>query len=70
MRRYEPFVVAETPMSGGAGPASGAGFSELAGYIFGGNAQRLSMEMTTPGGAGGGQGWGGGCAAGCDNTTF
>ncbi len=35
-------------MGGGAGPASGAGFSELARYIFGGNQQAMSLEMTTP----------------------
>jgi hypothetical protein len=30
------------------GPAGGSGFTELAGYIFGGNSQGLKMEMTTP----------------------
>jgi hypothetical protein len=30
------------------GPASGAGFNELARYIFGGNAAKESLEMTTP----------------------
>jgi len=29
-------------------PAGGSGFTELAGYIFGGNSQGLKMEMTTP----------------------
>jgi hypothetical protein len=33
-----------------AAPAGGAGFTELAGYIFGGNSDKESMEMTTPGG--------------------
>jgi hypothetical protein len=33
-----------------AAPAGGAGFTELAGYIFGGNSDQQSMEMTTPGG--------------------
>jgi hypothetical protein len=32
-----------------AAPAGGAGFTELAGYIFGGNSDKESMEMTTPG---------------------
>lgn len=32
-----------------AAPAGGAGFSELASYIFGGNAGSEKMEMTTPG---------------------
>jgi hypothetical protein len=31
-----------------AGPAGGAGFNELAGYIFGGNQEGRKMEMTTP----------------------
>lgn len=48
IRKYEPYLVAETAMSPGAGPASGAGFNDLAGYIFGGNQQKMSMEMTTP----------------------
>ncbi|KXZ52379.1 hypothetical protein GPECTOR_9g423 [Gonium pectorale] len=48
IRRYDPYLVAETPMGGGSGPASGSGFSELARYLFGGNAAGLSMEMTTP----------------------
>jgi hypothetical protein len=32
----------------GAGPAGGAGFNELAAYIFGGNREGARMEMTTP----------------------
>ena len=31
-----------------AGVAGGAGFNELAGYIFGGNEGKVKMEMTTP----------------------
>lgn len=31
-----------------AGPASGTGFMDLAGYIFGGNTESEKMEMTTP----------------------
>jgi hypothetical protein len=30
------------------GPAGGAGFNDLARYIFGGNSQKESLEMTTP----------------------
>ncbi|KAK9834183.1 hypothetical protein WJX81_006360 [Elliptochloris bilobata] len=48
VRRYEPYVVAEVSMPASAAPASGTGFNELAGYIFGGNAGRQKMEMTTP----------------------
>jgi hypothetical protein len=29
-------------------PAGGSGFTDLAGYIFGGNADNAKMEMTTP----------------------
>ena len=56
IRRYQPFLVAETRMSGVKGmtevnPASAAGgsaFNQLAGYIFGNNIQKERMEMTTP----------------------
>ncbi|KAG2441947.1 hypothetical protein HXX76_003552 [Chlamydomonas incerta] len=48
IRAYEPYTVAETAMGSGAGPASGAGFSDLARYLFGGNTAQLAMEMTTP----------------------
>ena len=48
VREYAAFLVAETPMPPGSGAASGSGFQELAGYIFGGNQSKQSMEMTTP----------------------
>jgi hypothetical protein len=48
VRRYAPFIVADAPVSSGGGPASGGGFNELAGYIFGGNEAKESLEMTTP----------------------
>ncbi|MEW5320412.1 MAG: hypothetical protein WDW38_011487 [Sanguina aurantia] len=48
IRRYQPYIVAETPMAPGSGPASGAGFTDLAGYIFGGNQGAVAMDMTTP----------------------
>lgn len=48
LRRYDQFVVAEVPMGDNATPAGGSGFGELAGYIFGANADRSKMEMTTP----------------------
>ena len=35
-------------MPPGSGAASGSGFQELAGYIFGGNQTKQNMEMTTP----------------------
>jgi hypothetical protein len=48
VRKYASYLVAETPMARGAGPNSGSGFNELAGYIFGGNQDSQSLEMTTP----------------------
>lgn len=47
VREYEAFAVAETKSEGG-GLASGSGFNELAGYIFGGNEEEKKMDMTTP----------------------
>ena len=37
IRRYSPYLAAEVSMPSDAKPASGTGFQELAGYIFGGN---------------------------------
>ena len=37
IRRYSPYLAAEVSMPSNAKPASGEGFQELAGYIFGGN---------------------------------
>ena len=37
IRRYSSFLAAEVSMPSDAKPASGEGFNELAGYIFGGN---------------------------------
>lgn len=48
IRQYESYVVAETDMPRGSGPAAGTGFTDLAGYIFGGNQENARMEMTTP----------------------
>ncbi len=55
IRRYEPFVVAQTSMkmSGDSGgvfgtTAGGNGFGALAGYLFGRNEEKKSMAMTMP----------------------
>jgi len=48
IRKYRPFIVAETEMDVGSGPAGGSGFGELAKFLFGGNSKRLNMDMTTP----------------------
>ena len=37
VRQYSPFLVADTSMPRGRGPAAGEGFTDLANYIFGGN---------------------------------
>ena len=37
IRQYSPYLVAETSMPSDARPAGGDGFTDLAGYIFGGN---------------------------------
>lgn len=48
VRSYLPYLISETSQPPGAGPASGSGFPELAGYLFGGNDASESMAMTTP----------------------
>eukprot|EP00879_Flechtneria_rotunda_P020106 GHRR01021146.1.p1 GENE.GHRR01021146.1~~GHRR01021146.1.p1 ORF type:complete len:321 (+),score=86.12 GHRR01021146.1:576-1538(+) len=48
IRSYDPFIVAEVAMPAGASPTAGDGFTDLAGFIFGGNSQGMQMEMTTP----------------------
>lgn len=70
VRSYKPYTVAEAPMPSGAGPASGAGFMELAGYIFGGNDAGESMEMTTPVLSSAGQRGGGGDGEGGARMAF
>jgi hypothetical protein len=48
VRRYEPYVVAETLVSGAADEAGNQGFRILAGYIFGQNKGARKIEMTAP----------------------
>ncbi len=48
LRRYGPTIVAETRVEGAREEASTEGFRRLAGYIFGGNRARASIDMTAP----------------------
>ena len=54
LRRYEPYLVAETVVNAGFDDSGGRGFRRLAGYIFGKNESRSQpgesekMSMTVP----------------------
>ena len=48
LRRYAPFLVAETEVSGDFDEVGNQAFRILAAYIFGENESRAKMEMTAP----------------------
>jgi hypothetical protein len=48
VRRYEPYIVAQTLVRGAADEAGNLGFKALAGYIFGGNKGARKIAMTAP----------------------
>lgn len=48
LRRYGPRLAAETTVSGSETDARSEGFKTLAGYIFGGNTSKTSIDMTAP----------------------
>jgi hypothetical protein len=48
LRRYEPYLVAETRVTGGFDEVGGEAFRVLADYIFGNNRARTEMAMTAP----------------------
>jgi hypothetical protein len=48
VRRYEPYIVAETVVDAAADEAANQGFRILAAYIFGQNQGSRKIEMTAP----------------------
>lgn len=48
IRTYEPWIVAETYVKGTQETVGNDAFRILAGYIFGGNADKVKIEMTAP----------------------
>ena len=48
VRRFEPYIVAETVVNAAAEEAGNHGFRILAGYIFGQNKGERKIEMTAP----------------------
>ena len=48
IRRYEPYIVAETDVEGPYSNAGNKAFNILAGYIFGKNTRSEKMAMTVP----------------------
>ncbi len=48
IRRYEPYLVAETTVRGDFNSTGNAAFRRLAGFIFGRNSDGVKMNMTVP----------------------
>ena len=48
LRRYQPYLVAETEVTGDFAEVGSQAFRILAAYIFGENRSQAKMEMTTP----------------------
>lgn len=48
VRLYEPYIIAQTTVSGDYDEAMSDGFREIAGYIFGGNSRKNKIAMTAP----------------------
>lgn len=56
IRHYGPRLAAEAEVAGSEEAARNAGFSKVAGYIFGGNTSKASIAMTAPVAQSGGAG--------------
>jgi hypothetical protein len=48
IRPYEPAIMASVQMPGSYSNMSSTGFRELAGYIYGGNDEKMKITMTAP----------------------
>lgn len=48
IRMYEPYIIAETTVSGGYRESVNKGFSNIADYIFGNNTSSEKISMTAP----------------------
>ena len=48
IRDYEPMTIARTVVNSDYRDATNAGFSRIAGYIFGGNDENMEIAMTAP----------------------
>jgi uncharacterized membrane protein len=48
IRQYDPYIVAETEITGTYSQALNSGFGRIANYIFGNNTSKTSIAMTTP----------------------
>jgi hypothetical protein len=48
IRDYQPAIAAEVTVAGDRSAAANQGFRLLAGYIFGGNTRRQTIDMTAP----------------------
>jgi len=48
IRKYAPYIVAQTDVTGSYSTALGSGFSQVADYIFGNNTSKTKIAMTSP----------------------